>query len=403
MSASLRITFSTLALVVLAAAPAGAAMPDAGEGAPVVSLRHGGSTYPIAIAVSGDRVYVADFGADRIEVLSRAGATIGAWGRTGTGPGEFRGPAGIAIGPEGTVYVTDLHNRRVQSFRADGTPISSWSAGGEEAAPFGIAVDRAGRVYTTDLQAGKVFAWSPEGVELGAWTLSCARGSVSEPWGIAVDAMGDLLVADHGNHRVLRFSREGAWLGGFGERGTGEDQLLGPMGIATGPDGSVFVSDLSGSRVRRFTREGRLLARWQSPVLGGSVAGIALDERGALFLADPVEIGIDMITGANAVGAEALPAAFALRPVAHPIGEGPFTVELAIPARGTLGAAVYGLDGRRVRAIPDAPIDAGLGRITWDARMDDGHRAPAGMYFVRVAFADGTRQVARTARLVVLR
>jgi DNA-binding beta-propeller fold protein YncE len=402
MSASRRITFSSLALLALAAAPAGAAVPDAGGGAPLVQLRQGGSTYPIAIAISGDRVYVADFAGDRIEVLSRAGAPIGAWGTTGSGPGEFRGPAGIAVGPEGTVYVTDLHNRRVQSFRADGTPISSWPAG-EDAAPFGIAVDRAGRVYTTDLDAGTVVAWSADGAERRAWTLAGARGTVSEPWGIAVDAMGDLVVADHGNHRVLRFSREGAWLGGFGERGVGEDQLLGPMGIATGPDGSVFVSDLSGSRVRRFTRDGRLLARWQSPAMVGAVAGLALDARGALFLADPVDVEIDMIAAANAAGAEALPAAFALRPVAHPVGEGPFTVELAIPARGTLGGAIYALDGRRVHAIPDAPVEAGLGRITWDARTDDGRRAPAGMYFARVTFADGTRLATRTARLVVLR
>ena len=38
------------------------------------------------------------------------------WGTEGTGPGQFDGPSGIAVASDGSVYVTDYFNHRVQKF-----------------------------------------------------------------------------------------------------------------------------------------------------------------------------------------------------------------------------------------------------------------------------------------------
>jgi flagellar hook capping protein FlgD len=104
-----------------------------------------------------------------------------------------------------------------------------------------------------------------------------------------------------------------------------------------------------------------------------------------------------------AASAASVPAEFALRPIVQMLGGGPVTLQLAIPSRGTLGAEVFSLDGRRVFTVPSAGCEAGERRITWDARTDDGHHAPAGLYFVRVQFQDGARTMTRSGRIIVLR
>ncbi len=407
MSASPQIstlTFALFALLVTGPVYAAASTDALGWGVP--GEGHGQMRSPVAIALTGNRVYVADFDNDRIQVFARAGEALLDWGASGSEPGQFRGPAGIAIGPDGSVFVTDHHNHRVQRFTPDGSYIAGWPAGGDDAAPFGIAVDRLGRVYVTDLEAGRVGVWSSDGTSLANWgTRGNARGELDEPWGIAVDGQGDVFVADHGNHRVQRFSGEGTWLGEWGEAGLDEAQLLGPMGLAVSRDGTVYVTDLAGDRLRRFTRSGDLVARWRRAdgATKFSSPGLALDSSGDVFLVDPGRQHIARIPGAQVLSSAATPAAFAMMPIAQPLGRGPVTLELAIPATGTIGAEFFSLDGRRVYTVPVTGVDAGTHRITWDAVTDAGHRAPVGVYFIRVQFEDGVNRITRNGRVVVLR
>lgn len=365
----------------------------------------GGLSSPYALALWGDRLFVADFDGDRIQVYARDGGFLYGWGRAGSGGGEFRGPAGIAIDAGGTVYVTDLYNSRVQKFTADGRHLGGWPAG---AAPCGIAVDNRGRVYVTDLEAGCVRSWSRDGSPRTAFgTLGRAPGQLIEPWGIAVDALGGVLVADHGNHRVQRFTSDGVCVGHWGEPGTGPAQLLGPMGLAVDQEGVLYVTDLSGDRVRCFTRDGDLVATRRAAAGGNALArpvpALALDADKGIFLADPSRHGIFRIAGdAQSVSSPA-PADFVLTRIAHTPGPGPVTLHLAIPAPGLVGAAIFSLDGGRICTIPASSCGPGEHRIVWDARTQDGRPAPAGMYFVRVRFEDGVRRLVRTGRIVVFR
>jgi DNA-binding beta-propeller fold protein YncE len=82
------------------------------------------------------------------------GRFVGAWGTLGDGPGEFNCPQGIAVGPNGSVFIADTYNNRIQQFTAAGKFIaqrgSRGSGQGEFWLPCGIAVDAAGRIYVAD-------------------------------------------------------------------------------------------------------------------------------------------------------------------------------------------------------------------------------------------------------------
>src|SRR5262249_34070880 len=76
------------------------------------------------------------------------GRLLHSWGEPGGGPGQFRVPHGIAVGADGTVYVADRENSRVQLFTADGAYLGEWA---DVARPCQVFLDRQGWVYVAEL------------------------------------------------------------------------------------------------------------------------------------------------------------------------------------------------------------------------------------------------------------
>lgn len=60
---------------------------------------------------------MADFFNHRIQTFGPAGEFLAAWGRPGGGPGELERPTDVATGPDGRLYVTDFGNDRIQVWR----------------------------------------------------------------------------------------------------------------------------------------------------------------------------------------------------------------------------------------------------------------------------------------------
>ena len=96
----------------------------------------------VAIAPNGD-IFVSDghspnkFDTSRIVKFAKDGRFIKSWGRKGAGPGDFSEPHDIFVGgSQGRVYVADRKNRRIQVFDQDGNFIAAWSQFGQPSSVF---------------------------------------------------------------------------------------------------------------------------------------------------------------------------------------------------------------------------------------------------------------------------
>jgi DNA-binding beta-propeller fold protein YncE len=61
-------------------------------------------------------VFVTDTGNKRVVVFDANGNYITQFGSAGVGDGQFDEPVGLAVDADGTVYVADTWNMRVQVF-----------------------------------------------------------------------------------------------------------------------------------------------------------------------------------------------------------------------------------------------------------------------------------------------
>lgn len=92
---------------------------------------------------------------------------MSSWGGFGSSPDELDSPWGIALDPDGYVYIADHKNNRVQKFTPDGEFVFSFGSygtgRGELSRPSGVAVDPDGDVYVCDWANSRVQLFAPDG------------------------------------------------------------------------------------------------------------------------------------------------------------------------------------------------------------------------------------------------
>ena len=64
-----------------------------------------------------DRVYVADFDNNRIQVFTADGVLLGVFGDAGEAPARLERPTDVAVAEDGTIYVVDFGHDRISVFR----------------------------------------------------------------------------------------------------------------------------------------------------------------------------------------------------------------------------------------------------------------------------------------------
>ena len=81
----------------------------------------------VGVGVAGARIFVLDAQVFRVRVYDYEGAHLMDMGGEGDGPGEFRGPSGLAVGAQ-RVYVRDRRTGRITVFSTEGELVDTWPA-----------------------------------------------------------------------------------------------------------------------------------------------------------------------------------------------------------------------------------------------------------------------------------
>jgi streptogramin lyase len=160
-------------------------------------------------------VYVVDTGNKRVVVFDANGTFVTEFGTSGFEAGQFDEPVGIAIDPDGKVYIADTWNQRIQVFEPDAsgtffTPIAKWDVTawyGQslENKPY-LAVDAARHVFITDPDGYRVIEFGSTGDFIRYWgDYGMTSDLFGIPAGIASDGSGGVWISDAGNHRIMHF------------------------------------------------------------------------------------------------------------------------------------------------------------------------------------------------------
>jgi sugar lactone lactonase YvrE len=286
---------------------------------------------PSAVGVDGQgTVWVTDSRNHRIRRLAPDGtvttvagsgpgsATVGAFA---DGPGEAArlwNPSGVAIGPDGSLFIADTGNHRIRAFVAGqvrclcggDTPLDAFGlqAGGFQDGPganarfrypTGIVRRSDGALLVADTGNCKIRAVLPDGSTTTYADLSAA--GAKSPCGIALAPDGRVLVTDPATKDIFVIAPDHSISRLPGIR---KDDVIwgGPTGIVVSPQGVVYIADAASHCILRIRPGGspEIIAGTVSrPVptpryadgLGDKAmfaapSGIAIDGAGALYVAD---------------------------------------------------------------------------------------------------------------------
>ncbi len=231
-----------------------------------------------------------------IDTFAGTGAA-GAGGDGGPATAATLDPVGLAVGPDGSLYIASALANRVRRVTPDGTihtvagngnqcspQLAACGDGGPATeallgSPYSLAVGPDGSLYIGQALSGRqvVRKVDPSGTittiagtgtngfsgDDGPATLA----EISSPVSLAAAPDGSLYIADESNRRIRRVAADGiiSTVVGTGDLGSSGDggparlaQLSDPRGVAAGADGSLYIADTGAGRVRMVTPDGTI-------------------------------------------------------------------------------------------------------------------------------------------------
>ena len=204
---------------------------------------------------SDNQILVTDQKYHRIQIFTMYGRFVKSVGWfKGQEPLQFNSPSGIAVHPSGRVFVADTGNHRIQVLNPDFSYShmfgSNGSAPGQFRFPHDVAIDKSGVVYVTDQHNARVQLFSANGLFISTFgKYGSQHGQLCEPTSICVDSTNTVYVTDS-NHRVSVYTSSGQFIKCFGTWGSGKGELDGPEGVAVdNTTGALYVCDTDNNRV----------------------------------------------------------------------------------------------------------------------------------------------------------
>ena len=206
---------------------------------------------PVAVAISGKRLYISDSELKKVFILDLEGKLvkeIDLWER----------PGGLAFSnTKERLYVVDVLACKIKVFDADGNFIFDFGSKGEKEGEFNLPsnvwVDAAGKIYVTDSMNFRVQIFDETGKYINSiGSLGDAPGYLARPRGVAVDSEGHVYIADAVFDNVQIFNPDGQLLLFFGGPGRGPGAFYLPSGIFIDENDRIYISDSYNRRIQIF-------------------------------------------------------------------------------------------------------------------------------------------------------
>jgi sugar lactone lactonase YvrE len=275
---------------------------------------------PWGLSIHGTRLAVGNSSGshDFVRIYDLNGTFIKQFGTDGSGDGQFKQPYGVAYDTNGSLWVADYGNHRIQVFDGNGTfirrvgeyipvtpsleypndiaydldsfyvsdsgnnrvvvfddgrgrytrTIAKNGTGTTRVSnPRGITLTDQGRIYVVDRGNERIQVYENNGTHVRSYGNAQIFNDV---WGVAVANDGSLFVSDFGADKILVFDAAGNLTGSWGESGSLNHQLDGPSDLQIGPEGDLYVADFKNYSIKRFTIAGQLVKKIDLRSHGGS-------------------------------------------------------------------------------------------------------------------------------------
>ncbi|MBI4425317.1 MAG: tetratricopeptide repeat protein [Elusimicrobia bacterium] len=254
-------------------------------------------------------LYSLDPKAGKVRETTPEGAQPGAFGSKGSGPGQFKNPSAIAIGPDGAIHVLDAGNSRIQrielTHKDKKAPLApSMASRLLVAGPVQLVRLKAAALAAS---ADRLFAYLPEAGQFaavgadGETAFRFGRKTGKDPAatvgseGFAFSEKHGLFVADTRGDKLQRFTSSGVFVSslaeaeGFFDSKKKEGRVREPRGVAINEKGTVYVADTGNRRVDAFSPDGAFLFGF-GPQVGPyellEPVGVAWDPAGFVYVLD---------------------------------------------------------------------------------------------------------------------
>jgi sugar lactone lactonase YvrE len=198
-------------------------------------------------------------------------AGTGEWGHGGDGgpatAAQFAGPEGLLVGADGTMYVADTHNARVRridpatgiitTVAGTGTPGDRGDGGPASAArltlPRGLALAPDGSLYVADSGTHRVRRIDPAGVitsVAGIGQRGCTgdggpavSAALVAPSGLAFGPEGSLYIADASSDRIRRVAPDGRITTFAGSGSFWSSDISQPQTLIAAPEATLLIAN----------------------------------------------------------------------------------------------------------------------------------------------------------------
>lgn len=264
----------------------------------------------VAVDEAVGHIYVASIIYGGILVYNMDGELQFGIRRDGVGGDvKFRGAKGVAVGPRGNIYVSDLSSeiyvydfsgRPVDTIKVEPSHMASNSPGHSLMA-YDIAFAEDDTLVVTDPSMNGIHAYSG-GKHRNLYNVAAplmvtesekAQGKVyyNGPSRVVTTGKGEVVFVDAGYSRLVVYGEDGKFRRFMGKPGVGAGEFYYPDGIAMGNQGDIFVASGMGANIQAFSQDGKFRyalcnEKCDGPISVDNMRGVYIDKQNRLYISE---------------------------------------------------------------------------------------------------------------------